>query len=237
MHMLVNPAAVKLEPLQLARLARMTFRGATNALMVKAGPGAAPITSRVRTACCHDGAPLLQFDKAGSSGPVTLLATNEIAGLSVGVQGSLVPADEYGVDRFFRRHTEAEATDASVSVFRLSVSGAYVETDDGDRRSVEAFLIDLPSGDLQEAEAGIVEHVNGGHPDTIHTIMSHRGLGADDWVMTGADPEGIDVARDRYSLRIAFDTPVHSREAFKKMMIALRAAGGGANPPQATAAE
>ncbi len=237
MHMLVNPAAVKLEPQQVARLARITLRGTTEAFLIQNVPGAAPATRRVRTACCHDGSPLLQFDKGGSSEPVTLLATNEVAGLSVGVQGSLIMADEQEVDRFFRRHTEAEATDASVSVFRLSVNSAYLETDDGNCRSVENYLMDLPTGDLQEAEAGIVEHVNGGHPDTIHAILSHRGLGADDWVMTGADPEGIDVARGGHTMRIAFDTPVHSRETFKKTMIGLRAAGGGAEPPKAAAAE
>jgi heme iron utilization protein len=237
MHMLVNPDAVKLEPQQLARLARMTLRSTTEAFLIQSVADAAPTTRRVRTACCHDGAPLLQFDKAGSAEPVTLLAINETAGLSVGIQGSLLAADGHGVERFFRRHTEAEATDASVGVFRLSVSGVYVETDDGDHRPVENYLMELATGDLQEAEAGIVEHVNGGHPDTIHAILSHRGLGADDWVMTGADPEGIDVARGWHTTRIAFDTPVHSRDAFKMMMIALRAAGGGAAPPKAAAAE
>ncbi len=241
MHMLANPTAVKLEAGQLARLARMTVRGAAGALLIQADPKKALLATRVRAASCHDGAPLLQTAMDGDGRQVTVLATNTVAAVSVGVQGVLTRANKYEVERFFRRHTEAEATDASVAVYRLDPSAVYVESDNGTVRWIDngAYLLARSNdGDLEEAEAGIVEHVNGGHPDTIHAILSHRGVGADDWVMTGADPEGIDVAREAYTQRIAFDKPVHSRDEFKKTMIALRVAGGGvAVPPRAAAAE
>lgn len=237
MHMLADPTAIKLEPHQLARIARMTARGASAGTLVY-DDKPAPMATTVGTACCHDGAPLVQCSRANAPETATLVVCNEIAGLNVGIQGRLVPADGHGIDRFFRRHTEPEAGDASLAVYRLTPEAVYVETGDREVRWLDdTYLLPIEAGDLAEAEAGIVEHVNGGHPDTIHAIMAHRGFGADDWVMTGADPEGIDVARGHHVFRIAFDKPVHSREAFKRTMVALRVAGGGqAVPPQQAAA-
>ena len=236
MHMLADPTSVKLEAGQLKRIARLTVRAASKGTLVYAATPA-PMAATVHTASCQDGAPLVQFGKKDPPDMVTLVVRNEIAGLNAGLQGRLAPADRHGIDRFFRRHTEAEAGDASLAVYRLSPEAVYVETGDREIRWLDgSYLLPIETGDLADAEAGIVEHVNGGHPDTIHAIMSHRGFGADDWVMTGADPEGIDVAREGHTFRIAFDTPVYSREAFKKTMIALRAAGGGQAPPQQAAA-
>jgi hypothetical protein len=233
MHMLANPTEVKLDPEQVARLSRLTVRGATMGRLLRSEGNKAPLATRVRTACCHDGAPLVQFSKKETQKPMTLLLENVAAGLSVGVQGMVALADPQDIERFYRRHTDAEATDASLAVFRMDVQAVYAETDEGGVRWVDrdGYILNLEQGDLAEAEAGSVEHVNGGHPDTIHAVLSHRGLGADDWVMTGADPEGIDVARGSHSMRIAFDTPVYSRETFKKMLIRLRAISTGTGKP------
>lgn len=243
MHMLANPKAVSLEPSQLARLARTIMRASQRGILIRSVPHGSPVTSRVRVASKHDGAPILQFIKsdAENAGSCTLVVRGEMANAIVGIQGTLSPIQGNDIDRFFRRHTEAEATDASLGIFQIEVSGCYIETGDERIRWIELsdFLFDVSSaGDLAAAEAGIVEHVNGGHPDSIHAIMSYRGLGAEDWVLTGVDPEGVDVSRESTVARVSFDHPVHSRDEFKKTMIALRTLGGGvAIPPQVNAAE
>ena len=142
--------------------------------------------------------------------------------------------------RFFRRQTGAETGDASLELCALEVVRVSVEGDDGAVRELDAagyLFDDSDAGDLAQAEAGIIEHVNGGHPDTIHAVVSHRGLGADDWVLIGVDPEGIDLARGSQLARVALNKVVKSREEFKYTMIELRAQGGGVMPPAAEAAQ
>lgn len=237
MHMLSDPKAVKLETNQLANIARYTVRAATTALIAAPGGDNAPFVTSVRVACRHDGAPIFQIhgDQTPEAGEVTVLYRNRRGGLVVGVQGALdSDPEDADQERYFRRQTGAETTDASLGLFALKVARAYVETDAGPVRWLEAsdYLFGVTDAtELAQSEAGIIEHVNGGHPDTIHAAVSHHGLGADDWVLIGCDPEGIDVARGRRIARVPLHKIVRSRKDFKYAMIEMRVTGGGPGIP------
>lgn len=242
MHMLSDPNAVKLETNQLAKLARYTARAATKALIAAPRDGGTPFVTSVRVACRHDGAPLLQLhgDQAPTDGQATVLFRNKRGALLVGVQGSLnADPEEADRARYFRRQTGAEAADSSLGLYALDVARAYVEAEDGSVRWLEAseYLFDASDAtELAKSEASIIEHVNGGHPGSIHAVVSYHGLGADDWVLIGCDPEGIDVARGRRIARVTLNKIVRSREDFKYAMIEMRQIGGGTGMPEGEAA-
>ena len=61
-------------------------------------------------------------------------------------------------------------------------------------------------GELAAAEADLVDHMNKDHSDSL-TLYATGLLGqtGDGWIMTGIDPEGIDLSRKRNFARLDFD--------------------------------
>lgn len=236
MHMLADRAAVKLEAPQVARLARTTVRSAQRAMLAIARGPAAPALRRVGLACRHDGAPLIVLHEPVPGGTKAAVAIEGRGGrVLVTVQGTLKPwRDELDRSRFERRNPH-EHLDDCCQLHVIEVAAVTVESE-GHERSVAAgdYLFDASAAaPLKAAEPGIIEHINGGHPDAIYAVTSHRALGAEGWIVTGVDPEGIDIALDNSAERIVFERPVQSREDVKHTMIALRTAAG--SPPPATA--
>jgi hypothetical protein len=238
MHMLSDPNAVKLPQNQLANLARITVRSATEGIIAITNDGKAPTVTRVRLACRHDGTPIFQLSSEliANGGKATLVIDNESAGTLVSIQGTLGGAsNETDEARYFRRQTGDGTDDPSLGLAALTVGGAQVEADDGAVRDLETseFLLDVSeAAELSKVEPGIIEHVNGGHPDTIHAAVSQLGIGTDDWIMIGCDPEGIDVARGDRIARVPLGKVAHNQEEFKYAMIDLRVRGGGPGMPQ-----
>jgi heme oxygenase (biliverdin-IX-beta and delta-forming) len=71
------------------------------------------------------------------------------------------------------------------------------------------FGFEFDAGALAAAESEILQHMNADHRDAIahyaRGLLGHSGAG---WLMTGIDPEGIDLRCDGETARLNFTAPV-----------------------------
>lgn len=80
----------------------------------------------------------------------------------------------------------------------------------------------LARNPFHEAESRIVEHMNQDHQQALfHYCERWKGVTAVAVAMTGIDGEGFDMLADRRKLRIDFDTPIHTAEEARAVLVSL----------------
>lgn len=220
------------------QLLRQQSRGALGTVMAE---GAAPYVSLVMVAVDHDASPLLllsdlaEHSRNIARDPRVSLLFDGTAGLAVPLTGERVTLqgriaqvqDERLTRRHVARHPDAERYLGmrDFHLYRMTVERAHLVAGFGRIHWIEAadLLLDTSSANaLAAAEPGIVEHMNQDHADAV-SLYAERLLGrhAGPWVMTGIDPEGLDLRNGSETARLGFDTPVLDAKQARAMLVRL----------------
>lgn len=197
--------------------------------MVACGQDAAPLlllsdlAEHSRNLAAEARASLLYDGTAGLDSPLT--------GARATLLGRIEKCDDAGLRaRYLRRHPEAEryAGFADFSLYRMAVERAHLVAGFGEIHWLAAeAVVDGEATALAESEAGIVDHMNADHADAVALYAGRLlGLDGDDWVMTGIDPEGLDLRRGRTVARLAFDGRVTDAETARAVLVALARRAG-----------
>lgn len=140
-------------------------------------------------------------------------------------------------DRFLSRQPKAAlyAGFPDFGFWRIDLEGAHVNGGFARAASFAGEALLAEAGDLGAAERSAVAHMNADHTDALRlyaTVLAKAGDGA--WVVTGLDPDGLDLACGDRVARIAFDMPVHEagvlRGALKALADRARAAATTPEP-------
>ena len=230
------------------RLAKSLLRAARyGALAVLEPETGAPFASRVATATDLDGSPLILVSTL-SAHTGGLLADPRCS-LLLGEPGKGDPLahprvtiaciaerlDRESDDgkrarrRYLNRHPKAAlyADFGDFSFFRLRPQRASLNGGFGKAYLLEAadLLTRSPvSEGLAEAEQGALTHMNADHRDAIALYASHfaRAKGGD-WIMTGIDADGIDIACGDDSRRVFFTKPLETVIEMRKSLVSMAA--------------
>lgn len=229
------------------RLARTLLRtsryGALAVLDPKSG---APLASRVAVATDHDGAPLILI--SGLAAHTGGLLADARCSLLLGEVGKGDPlaharitlacmAEKIAKDdlrhqriewRFLSHNPKAKlyAGLGDFAFFRLEPQSASLNGGFGKAYALtrEDILLNLPQMDvISAAEPSAVSHMNDDHRDAISNYASYFGKVQQpaDWVMTGIDAEGVDLAAGDKTLRIFFETPLADARDMHKRLVAM----------------
>lgn len=224
-----------------ALLVRRILRTSRTASLatLDAESGGAPYASLVQTACAPDGTPLMMMsDLARHSRNiavdprVSLLYAKSgpeaVGQTRVSVMGRAVRTDDPLLrERFMRRHFNARdyLAFADFHLYRMAIDTAHFIGGFGRIETLaESELVPVPAvpDELSAAEAEIVDHMNSDHTDTLqlyaHNLAGRPGFG---WVMTGIDPEGLDLARHGTEARIDFPETVADADAARAALVQL----------------
>lgn len=129
--------------------------------------------------------------------------------------------------RFCARHPSAQfyAGFKDFNLYRLVVERAHLVAGFGKIDWVEASALLTPTseaGALAEAEAEIVAHMNEDHGEAVELYATKLlGLEGGGWVMTGVDPEGLDLRRGGAVARVDFREPVKDAMAARSELVRL----------------
>lgn len=198
-----------------------------------------PYASLVLVALDHDVSPLLLISgladhtrNLAANATVSLLfdgtagLDEPLTGARVTIQGraerSIEARDRA---RFLARHPGAAmyADFKDFAFYRVVVARAHLVAGFGRIHWIAAndLLSESPAA-LQAAEAEIVAHMNADHADAVQ-LYANRLLdrAGDGWVMTGIDPEGVDLRRGGAVARLAFDQPAHDAESARAELVRL----------------
>ena len=242
------------------RLAKTLLRASRHgALAVLEPQTGAPMASRVAVASDHDGAPLILV--SALSAHTGGLMADPRCSLLLGEPGKGDPlahpritiacrAERIGPDdprrarvewRFLSHNPKSKlyAGFGDFSFFRLEPQSASLNGGFGKAYALTAADL-MTAGDaldaLADAERGAVGHMNQDHADAVARYARHFGgddSGAD-WVMTGLDAEGFDLAAGDRALRIFFATPLAGprdmRDTLVSMAAEARQAASGIGP-------
>lgn len=221
-------------------LLRSVETGALATTLVRDGSGA-PYASLVLLACDHAARPLMLLsDLADHSRNLavdphlSLLVDGHapedepLTGARASVQGRAeIVTDESLRNRFLARHPSAAAYAefADFKLYRIEPSAAHLVAGFGRIHWLTADSLLFDTAEFQalaEAEADILAHMNQDHGDAIDLIANRLlGLGGGDWVLTGIDPEGFDLRRERRLGRGTFASLVTGPESCRKELVRL----------------
>jgi len=228
-----------------AESARRVLRAADRATLATSLRDAQgwPYPSLVLTALDHDGSPLLLISRLADH-TQNILADSRVgllfdgtagldqplAGMRVSVLGRAVPSVEpRHRARYLARHPEASpyAGFADFAIYRIEVERAHLVAGFGRIHWIEAadlLLPEVPAG-LATGEADLIRHMNEKETDAVQLFAGVLlGLpGEDGWIVTGIDPEGMDLRRGGGVGRLDFDHRVHDGESAKAELIRLAA--------------
>jgi putative heme iron utilization protein len=132
-------------------------------------------------------------------------------------------------DTYLERHPSARywIDFSDFSFFRLDVTNLYFVGGFGVMGWVEAVDYLAAAADpLLDSAAGIIEHMNADHADALRRITRHfANLDAEEATMVSCDRLGF-VVRARMAAgmkgaRIAFPEPVESRDAARRVLVAM----------------
>jgi heme oxygenase (biliverdin-IX-beta and delta-forming) len=200
-----------------------------------------PYASLVLAACRPDGSPLLllsdlaDHSKNIAADPRVSLLFDGTAGLAEPLAGPrltlLGRAEEThdGADRarYLARHPSAEAYAGfkDFRLYRVAVARGHLVAGFGRIHWLEAgdILYDATAAAaLAAREADIRAHMNRDHAAAI-ALYAERLLGLDGagWVMTGIDPEGIDLRAGGRIARLVFARPIADAEAARAELVRL----------------
>jgi heme oxygenase (biliverdin-IX-beta and delta-forming) len=187
-----------------------------------------PFGSLVNVATDSDGSPLILISRLSThtanleadSRASVLVATagkgDPLAHPRLTVLGRFVkvahdaPAEAQLRRRFLSRHPKAElyAGFADFALWRMSIESAHLNA--GFARAADLSAAGITTDisgarDLLEAEASAVAHMNDDHADTVALYATELlAAAAGPWRVTGADPEGLDLACGEAVLRLEF---------------------------------
>ncbi|ABD05173.1 Pyridoxamine 5'-phosphate oxidase-related, FMN-binding [Rhodopseudomonas palustris HaA2] len=202
--------------------------------------GGAPYCSLVNLASAPDGSPVLLISRLAvhtrnllADPRVSLMLDERAAGdplegariMLQGVASAAAPAD---LPQLRRRYLAAHPGAADYidftdfALYRIETSSAHLVAGFGRIVDLEpsAYLTDLDgAASLLDAEESAVEHMNADHLGTMN-LYATRLLGAasDDWRCNGLDPEGVDLAAGRTTLRLSFPERVTTPAALRHML-------------------
>src|SRR5690242_4280568 len=229
------------DPSRLTRsLLRRSRQGALATLM--AGTGA-PYCSLVNVASDADGAPVLLISRLAvhtknilSDGRVCLMLDERaegdpLEGARIMLRGR---AEEVASDhlevvrrRYLSAHPSAEAfvDFKDFSFFLIRPSSAHLVAGFGRIVDLKPQLFLTTISDAQSllaAEQDAIDHMNSHHRDAINRLATKLlGAAPSDWRCTGCDPDGIDLAAGRVTLRLDFPEHVTTPDELRRMLVRL----------------
>lgn len=129
--------------------------------------------------------------------------------------------------RYLARHPKAELyvdfADFSfwrVDVARASLNGGFGRAYAMTRADVLTGMHGVES--LTDFEAGALAHMNADHRDAVALYArAFCRAEAGDWVLTGLDPEGLDLALGDRIERLWFDAPLKAPEDMRPLLVRL----------------
>ena len=131
--------------------------------------------------------------------------------------------------RFLARHPKSElyAGFADFSFWRLAVVSAHLNAGFARAADLQAadVITDVSGAEnLIEAEADAIAHMNEDHAEAVR-LYATKLLGAEagPWLVTGLDPEGLDLALGDATLRLPFPERVATADALRNVLVALAA--------------
>jgi putative heme iron utilization protein len=228
------------------RLARTLLRASRyGALAVLEPDTGAPAASRVATATDLDGTPLILVSTLSThtggllADPRCSLLLGEpgkgdpLAHPRVTIACLAARLDRDSDDgrrarrRYLNRHPKAElyVDFGDFSFFRLAPQRASLNGGFG-----KAYL--LSTGDLlshspvnaalSEVEQGAIAHMNSDHRDAIELYARfYAKAKSGDWIITGLDAEGFDIAAGDDSRRVFFPEPLRSDSDLRKSLVEM----------------
>lgn len=229
-------------------LARILLRAARyGALAVLDPETGAPQASRVAVATDLDGTPIILVSSL--SGHTPGLLADPRCSLLLGEPGKGDPLAhpritvageaqriERGTEdhervsrRFLARHPKAElyANFGDFSYFLLHPQSASLNGGFGKayRLTRDELLSDRTVAKaLAGGEASAVAHMNADHADAIALYARHFGKAAvGSWILTGIDPDGLDLALGDKVLRIGFPEQLKDAGEMRKALVAMAA--------------
>ncbi len=230
--------------------ARQVLRGTATGALATLHESGSPFASFVTVASASDGEPILLLSalaahtrnlKRDSRASLLLVAPggetgDPLAGARLTVTGRVVRTDENADRRrFLARHSEAEgyAGFGDFAVYRLAVESGHLVAGFGRIVALGrgALLTDCSDcGDLLKAEESAIAHMNADHADALALYAQTLcGMPAGAWIMTGCDPDGIDLRAGALRARLAFPDKVRTGEDLRRTLAALsRTARAGA---------
>jgi heme oxygenase (biliverdin-IX-beta and delta-forming) len=204
-----------------------------------------PFGSLVNVASDSDGSPLILISRLSThtanletdSRASVLLATagkgDPLAHPRLTVLGRFANVGPDAADearlrrRFLARHPKAElyAGFADFGLWRLAIEAAHLVAGFGRATNLAGtdVMTDVgDAGDLLRAEAIAVAHMNDDHADAV-ALYATKLLGADagPWRVTGADPEGLDLACADAVLRLEFPQRITSAARLREVLADL----------------
>ncbi|MCZ0735723.1 HugZ family pyridoxamine 5'-phosphate oxidase [Phreatobacter sp. AB_2022a] len=203
-----------------------------------------PVTTLVTVATDFDGAPLIMISNLSSHTANLKADPRASVLLARGGKGDPLAHPRLTVlGRFERIEDEAARARAKARfVARNPKSALYADFPDfslwrlavaaGHLNGGFARAADLPGADLKTeigdaegliaAEAGAIDHMNDDHADAVQvyaTVLAGEEPGP--WKMTGADPEGFDLAAGERTARVLFAERVTTGEALHKTLVKM----------------
>lgn len=232
---------------QAIRLARTLLRASRYGALAVLDPGTgAPMASRVAVASDHDGTPIILI--SGLSAHTGAVEADPRCSLLLGELGKGDPlahpritiacrAEKIARDdprhgriewRFLSHNPKSKlyAGLGDFSFFRLVPQGASLNGGFGKAYALTAenLITAGPTLDaIAAAEPGAVKHMNEDHGDAIARYAIHFGKVREqaDWVMTGIDADGFDLAAGDRVLRIFFAKPLVDAQDMHKTLVAM----------------
>jgi putative heme iron utilization protein len=223
-------------PTALAKMLLRTTRAGTLATIDR--NGGYPFASLVNVATDVDGSPLILVSRLSTHTAnleidprcsILLAETGKgdpLAHPRLTVIGTMHGTDEPRVRRrFLARHPKSAlyADFGDFSFWRLHAMSAHLNG--GFARAADLAARDFLTAvddalDLIEAEDGVIAHMNEDHPDAVRLYATALLKAVDGpWRLTGADPDGIDLALGDSTLRLAFAERVTTPEALRQVLV------------------
>lgn len=237
-------------PFDAPGLAKTLLRTARSAALATNDPESGhPLATLVTVATDLDGAPLLFLSglslhtrnlKRDGRGSLLFAVAGKgdpLAHPRLTLVGQFAPNDAPELKRrFLAKHPKAQlyAELPDFAIWRLSVTGVHLNG--GFARAAALapadILLDLTGADaLIAAEAEAVAHMNEDHADAVSlyaTRLAGEAPGA--WVVTGIDPEGLDLAAGDRTARVPFPRWVMAPGVLAKSLKEMAAEARGEPP-------
>ena len=133
--------------------------------------------------------------------------------------------------RFLARHPKAElyADFGDFSFWRVAMGQIHLNGGFARAARFPADRLLAPVSDtLVAAEPGAIAHMNADHADALDLYArTTAGKPAGDWIATGIDTEGMDLACGDLTARIPFPEPVTTPGGLRQALVRLAEAARG----------